>query len=59
MIDVEVLAVQLTVCPRCGARPGQMCRTARGLLSQYPHSPRTDVAYKAWSMGHDAGRAQR
>ena len=42
-------------CERCGAEPGEWCRTTSGRRAQYIHAPRLDPVWSvmqwAWSLG--------
>jgi integrase len=51
----KVIAV---ACPKCGARPGDKCRTAKGNVASGLHTHRKGVVYPSFLKGQ-TGRAKR
>lgn len=52
-VAVEVLAM----CPRCEARPGEMCETVTGKPASVPHASRGAFGFGQWEKGFFAGAA--
>lgn len=52
-VAVEVLAM----CPRCEARPGEMCETVTGKPAFVPHSARGALGFVEWEKGYRDGAA--
>jgi hypothetical protein len=51
----EVAEEVLSMCPRCEARPGEMCTTISGKPAGVPHSSRGALGYVEWGKGYRAG----
>jgi hypothetical protein len=45
-----VRAMERFPCSRCGAQPGEECRTRTGSRAGYPHSARFDAATQAGEL---------
>ncbi|GAA4915646.1 zinc finger domain-containing protein [Nesterenkonia rhizosphaerae] len=50
------IALEHNRCPRCGAWPGQKCRTRTGGIATSIHQPRVRPVIQAWAAGHEEGQ---
>lgn len=50
-------AVRLLPCGRCGAAPGEWCRTSSGRYADYLHACRERPVREGWSAGFREGHA--
>lgn len=53
-MNIDRTAVAHVICPRCGAKPGQSCRTSGGHPSR-AHSVRSRPLYAVWRDGYAYG----
>jgi hypothetical protein len=55
--ELEKLAIQYTVCPRCEAKPGDECASLAGAEARETHSSRIKPIKLAYTMGISYGHA--
>lgn len=55
MTDLNALAIELIVCPRCEARPRTACVTLSGVRATRSHSARALPVEEGWRVGYTEG----